>query len=99
MKAIGYYCQYTVDDQKYLYTAFNYDGSLSGFQNPPIRDYEMREWIDSVTGKPGDMIPHDRWVSSMRVTSECHDTSVGPKFRKDNNPKNISTKGKKRRVI
>lgn len=73
MKGINLQCVYDVDDEKYPFVAFNQQGQLFGFVNPPVRDYKNLEWIDSATGDPGDLIPYSGWDSSARETKECYD--------------------------
>lgn len=84
MKGINYQCIYTIDDSRYPYTAFNHDGSLCGFANPPVRNFAMGIWIDSVTGEPGDVLPYERWDQSMRELSQvqdCHRPKVNRMMR------------------
>jgi hypothetical protein len=78
MKGVNYQVLYDVDDRKYPYTAFNNDGALTGFQNLPVRNFETLEWIDSVTGVSGDLIPFGRWVSSMRIMEDMRDMRIPP---------------------
>jgi hypothetical protein len=94
MKNINYQCLYTVDDSKFFYTAFDHDGRLFGFENAPVRDFNNLEWVDSVTGEPGELIPFDRWDVSMREPVDMADFRT-PHLRKGTKLKSISTAGKK----
>lgn len=79
MKGVMYQCLYDIDDIKHPYTAFNQDGSLCGFQNPPVRNFNLGVWIDSVTGGPGDLLLYERWDQSFRETKffkNCHDPKI-----------------------
>ena len=73
MKGIKYQFVQNVDDTRYLYTAFNQDGSLCGFVNPPVRNYAMGIWVDSVTGESGDLINYEAWDQSMRIIADMAD--------------------------
>jgi len=95
MKAINYQCLYLVDDARYLYTAFNQDGSLCGFINPPVRDFQAGIWVDSVTGGCGELILFDRWDTSMREPKDFVDTRT-PHLRKGTKVKPATIVGKKR---
>jgi len=73
MKSINFQCVYLVDDSQYKYTAFNHNGELFGFVNPPVRNFELMEWVDSVTGDPGGFIPFDSWDTSLREPDQLID--------------------------
>lgn len=64
---------YEYDDIKYPYTARNYDGAMYGFKNLPVRNFDLKIWLDSVTGEPGELILFDQWDNSMRITAELAD--------------------------
>lgn len=92
MKGLQIVRVYDVNENDYPYVASDYEGRLCGFQNPPVRDFSQREWIDSVTGDPGDIIPYKRWDQSMREPSEMMDCHLP---RKPKKPRNDSIHGKK----
>jgi hypothetical protein len=73
---------YDIDPQVYPFVASDYDGRLCGFINAPVRDYSMREWIDSVTGDPGVIISFEAWDQSMREPAEMTDFRLPIKERK-----------------
>jgi len=62
-------------NSEYNYLAFNQDGSLNGFMHPPIRDFELGVWQDSVDGSYGHVVPYDGWDTSVKKTSEMSDQS------------------------
>jgi hypothetical protein len=94
VKAINFQCQYDVDDRKYAYTAFNRDGSLCGFENAPVRNFQVGVWVDSVTGGYGELLQFDRWDVSMREPSEMADRRYAFQ-RKGTKSKPLSVAGKR----
>ena len=58
---------------EYVYYACNGDGSLVAFVNPPVRDYDLKIWIDSVTGKAGTLIPNLKWDRSVKMFDDLID--------------------------
>lgn len=83
MKGIIYQCVYDIDDKKYPYTAFNYDGSLCGFQNLPVRNFNLGIWVDSVTGDTGEVLPYEQWDQSARDTAIMKDCRASKINRKE----------------
>ena len=71
------------------YIAHNQDGSLVGFNNPPIRDYERKIWIDSATGEAGVLVTFDRWDTSLRMVADLADLSKWYEGRKIKALKNM----------
>ena len=95
MKGINYQCVYrNIDNERYPYTAFNLDGSLTAFVNPPVRNYDMGIWVDSVTGYAGDLVLFEAWDQSMRETDEMADCRI-PRSRFGTKSKPSSNRGKK----
>jgi len=88
MKKVMYQFAYEIDEIAHPYIAKNHDGVLTGFKNLPVRDYNMLEWVDSVTGLPGDFIPHTAWDTSLRVTAELFDPRLTGEARRKNKPNN-----------
>jgi len=68
MKFINFQCYYGVPDTC-KWVARNQDGVLVGFVNPPVRDFGLGAWQDSVTGSYGEIIPFERWDVSLKETS------------------------------
>jgi hypothetical protein len=54
----------------YTFVAINGDGVLCGFRNPPVRDFEHLEWIDSTDGSTGEIILYEKWETSCREVSD-----------------------------
>lgn len=73
LKAINYQCVYDFEADRYPYTAFDQTGQLHGFQNLPVRNFEYGEWVDSVTGEPGELILFSTWDTSLKTTAEQDD--------------------------
>jgi len=73
MKRTILQCTYDIDDHRYPWVAMNLDGSLHGFFNPPIRDFKIGKWQDSVTGAWGDPLPFPRWDVSVREMDRLFD--------------------------
>ena len=75
MKRVGIFCMYELPGN-WKYIAINRDGCMTGFHNPPVRDYNYGEWIDSTNGKAGDLIPMGRWDTSIFRVAELRDYST-----------------------
>jgi hypothetical protein len=62
-----------IDEKIHTHVAQNFNGQICGFQNPPVRNYDLNEWMDSVTGEPGDLLSVERWEITARVTADMQD--------------------------
>jgi hypothetical protein len=71
-KTVNFQCVYEVPDE-YEYVALNLNGTLVGFRHAPIRDTSLGEWIDSVNGSVGEILPYHKWETSVRQFSDLSD--------------------------
>ena len=94
MKGINFQCLYDIEETRYPYAAVNNNGEVCGFINPPVRNFELLQWVDSVTGEPGEPFPFERWDVSARVLAEVADARR-PQDRGKRKPKPATIYGKK----
>lgn len=57
----------------YDYFCVNRNGTLVAFVNPPIRDFDYGEWIDSVDGSTGTIIPYEKWDVCLKCRKDIRD--------------------------
>ena len=74
MKGINCQHVYDVDPAVHRYIAANRFGNVMGFRNPPIRDYDNHEWIDSVDGSSGELLLYSKWDVSVKKTADISDS-------------------------
>lgn len=72
MKHVNFQRWEKISDE-FVYYAGNGDGSLVAFVNPPVRDFDRKIWIDSVTGSPGTLIPYLKWDRSVKMFDDLID--------------------------
>ena len=79
MKSVNLQCVHDVPDE-FPWIARNRNGILIGFRHAPVRDFNIEEWVDSVDGSCGEIVPYDAWDTSAREMSTLLDirkTSAG----------------------
>lgn len=75
MKSVNLQCIYEIPDD-YMYIALNQDGVVMGFYNAPVRDGKLGMWQDCVTGSYGEIIPYDKWETSVRKVEDMTDVRI-----------------------
>ena len=59
--------------EEFSWIAVNRNGSFVAFHNPPVRDFENCEWIDSTDGSHGELIEFAKWDVSVREVKDLQD--------------------------
>jgi hypothetical protein len=73
MKTINFQIIQDVDDAIYPWIARNLDGTLIGFRNAPVRDYDNKVWMDPTDKSYGEIIPYPTWDTSVREPKDFVD--------------------------